>query len=308
MSFIASLLLLGQVGPGPMLNLPTGLEDRKRPTRSEPAATPAPTVPRARTPLEECLSAVDSDPPGAVDMAEAWLAQAKGTATAPAQFCLGSANAALGRWDQAETAFLAGRDAAAAADTRLRAQLGAMAGTMALTQSEAARALTVLDQAHADALTATDAQLGGDIAVDRSRALVALKREDEAAKALAEARTASPSNPEGWLLSATLSRRQKHLTDAQTQIETAAQLAPLDPEIGLEAGVIAVLSGRDEAARKSWQSVVAAAPDSDAAKTATGYLAQLGSGAKPAPAAAAAPAPAPTTASAPPAAKAPEGR
>jgi tetratricopeptide (TPR) repeat protein len=289
MSFIASLLLLGQVGPGPMLHLPTGLEDRKRPERAAPAAAPAPTpapvVPQARTPLEECLSAVDSDPPGAVDIAEAWLAQAKGAATAPAHFCLGSANAALDRWDQAETAFLAGRDAAAAADARLRGQLGAMAGTMALAQGEPARALTELDQAHTDALTATDAQLGGDISVDRSRALVALKREDDAAKALTEARTASPSNPEGWLLSATLSRRQKNLTAAQTQIETAAQLAPLDPEIGLEAGVIAVLSGREEAARRSWQSVLTAGPGTEAAKTATSYLAQLDSGAKPVPAA-----------------------
>ena len=42
-----------------------------------------------------------------------------------------------------------------------------------------------------------------------------------------------------------------------------------DAQIGLEAGVIAVLSGRDDAARRSWQSVLTAAPGSDAAKTAT---------------------------------------
>jgi tetratricopeptide (TPR) repeat protein len=279
MSFLASLLLLGQVGPAPALHLPTGLEDRQRPAAA--AAAPAAVPQRSRTALEECMSAARSDPPGAVDIAEAWLGQAKGTDIAPAQFCLGSAQAALGRFDEAETAFVAGRDAAAGSNTRLRAQLGAMAGTMALTQGEAARALAALDKAHADALAAPDAQLGGDIAVDRSRALVALKREDDAAKALAEARTASPQNADAWLLSATLSRRQNKLTEAQAQIETAAQLDPVDPAIGLEAGVIAVLSGRDEAARRSWQSVITAAPDSDAAKTATGYLAQLDSGAKP---------------------------
>lgn len=280
MSFVASLLLLGQVGPAPALRLPTGLEDRPRPAATAPA--PAPVTPRSRTALEECLSAARSDPPGAVDMAEGWLAEAKGTEVAPAQFCLGSAQAALSHWGEAETAFLAGRDAADASDTRLRGQLGAMAGTMALTQGEAARALTALDKAHADALAAADTELAGDIAVDRSRALVALKREDEAAKALAEARSASPKNADAWLLSATLSRRQGNLADAQAQIETAAQLDPVDPAIGLEAGVIAVLSGRDDAARRSWQSVLAAAPDSDAAKTATDYLAQLDSGAKPA--------------------------
>jgi predicted TPR repeat methyltransferase len=66
------------------------------------------------------------------------------------------------------------------------------------------------------------------------------------------------------------------LPEAQAQIEKAAALLPVDPEIGLEAGVIAVLAGRNEAARKSWQSVLTTAPDSEAAATAKGYLAQLG--------------------------------
>jgi Flp pilus assembly protein TadD len=110
---------------------------------------------------------------------------------------------------------------------------------------------------------------------------VGLGRQSDAATALAEARTAAPNNAQTWLLSATLSRRQDKLAEAQTQIERAAQIAPQDPEIGLEAGVIAVLGGRDEAARKSWQSVVTTAPGSEAATTAKGYLAQLGNGAKP---------------------------
>ena len=282
MSLAFSLLMLAQVGAAPALDLPTGLEDRRRPD----TAAPAPVVPKSRTPLEACMSAASSDPTGAIGMAEAWLEEAEGSAAAPAQFCLGSANAALGRWEEAETAFLAGRDIAASSDYRLRAQLGAMAGTMALAEDEAARALTALDRAHADAVTAADTGLAGDIAVDRSRALVALKREEEAAKALAEARVANPENAEAWLLSATLSRRQNKLAEAQAQIQTAAQLDPRDLAIGLEAGVIAVLSGREEAARRSWQSVVDAAPESDAAKTATDYLAQLAPG--PAPAAPAA--------------------
>jgi hypothetical protein len=40
--------------------------------------------------------------------------------------------------------------------------------------------------------------------------------------------------------------------------------------------VIAVLAGRDDAARRSWQSVLTAAPDSSEAATAKVYLAQLG--------------------------------
>lgn len=294
MSFILSLALVAQVGAAPPLNLPTGLEDRK--PRRPATAAPAPELPKSRTPLEECLSAVNSDPSGAIDMAEAWLEKVKGSPAAPAQLCLGSGHEALGHYDEAETAYIAGRDAAAVSDYRFRAQLGAQAGTMALYQEEPARALGLLDKAHADALAAPDAELAGTIQIDRSRALVALKREGEAGAALAEARRDAAQNPEGWLLSATLSRRQGKLTDAQAQIQTAAQLDPRSPEIGLEAGAIAIRSGRDDAARKSWESVVAAAPDSEAAKLAKGYLAQLDELAKPAPASAAPPTPAQATA------------
>ena len=52
-----------------------------------------------------------------------------------------------------------------------------------------------------------------------------------------------------------LMRRLDRLGLAQEAIEAAAKLTPTNPEVGLEAGVIAVLAGRDEAARASWQSI-----------------------------------------------------
>ncbi|MCA1661228.1 MAG: hypothetical protein LC648_03285, partial [Novosphingobium sp.] len=82
--------------------------------------------------------------------------------------------------------------------------------------------------------------------------------------------------PLAWLLGATLARRQGDLAAAQRQIEVAGSLAPKDPEVGLEAGVIAMLAGNEAAARKAWESTQAVAPGSKAAQTATGYLAQLG--------------------------------
>jgi len=45
--------------------------------------------------------------------------------------------------------------------------------------------------------------------------------------------------------------------------------------------VIAVLGGREKAARASWQSVIDTQPDSLAAQTARGYLEQLAPGAAP---------------------------
>ena len=130
--------------------------------------------------------------------------------------------------------------------------------------------------AEAEAQSSGDARLAGDIAIDRARAQVATKQDAAAVAGLAAARIGSPENSEGWLLSATLARRQGKLAEAQQFIEQAATLAPRDPVVGLEAGVIAVLTGRDSAARKSWLSVITVAPGSEWATTAQGYLDQLG--------------------------------
>jgi tetratricopeptide (TPR) repeat protein len=278
------LALLAQVGamvtPGAAPPLPHDQQaEPLRPPRHA-AAQPAPArpTPPQSTDRRSCITLAENTPGEAEDFARAWLTKAQGAERALAGECLGIALSRQAKWDEARAAFLAARDAAA--DRPLRGRLGAMAGNAALAQGDAGAALSALDRAQADA--AGDKAMLSGIATDRARALVALKRDDDAAAALAEARLADPGNAQAWLLSATLSRRMNKLAEAQAQIEQAATLQPVDPGIGLEAGVIAVLSGHDEAARKSWQSVVAAAPDSDEAATAKGYLAQLG----PAPAAA----------------------
>jgi len=247
-------------------------EHTRRRHDTAPAGIAAPETSR----LGQCLQAAESDAPAAEAAARDWLKVVSGSAQAAPLLCLGSAQAAQENWDEAEKSFLSGRDLAAASDRGLRARLGAMAGNAALAQGDAARALAVLDLARKDAeITSDDPHLAGDIAMDRARALVSLQRLDEAGEALVEARGGNPNNAQAWLLSATLSRRQGRLAQAQAQIQTASELLPTDPEIGLEAGVIAVLAGHDEAARKSWQSVLAAAPSSPQAETARGYLAQL---------------------------------
>jgi tetratricopeptide (TPR) repeat protein len=226
--------------------------------------------------LKECLQQAQSDPTAAVARATAWLAKARDAARAEPHECIGQAYAGLQRWSAARDAFLAARDARAANDHLGRARLGAMAGNAALAGSDAATALADLDKAIADATLAGDNPLAGSIEADKARALVALGRNDEAAKALARARTEAPQDPQVWLRSATLSRRPGDLTAARGQIVTAASLDRTDPAIGLEAGVIQALAGDEAAARQSWQSVVALAPDSPEAASAKGYLAQIG--------------------------------
>ena len=273
---ILSLLLplIAQVGPsvgvgagGSLPQAPLEIPRKK----TEAGAPPAPLTPAA-----QCRKLLAGKPAEAQTYAEKWLKDLKGSARVEPGQCLGMALAAQGEWAAAETAFSAARDVTPANEPANRARLGGMAGNSLLAAGKTEAALALLDQAHGEALGAGDPHLAGEISIDRARALVALKRDGDAATALATARANAADNGQGWLLSATLSRRQGKLAEAQQQILVAAQLMPLDPEVGLEAGVIAVLAGNEAAARRSWLSVIKAAPSSETARIAQSYLDQLG--------------------------------
>lgn len=222
-----------------------------------------------------CLAAVAGDPEGAAAAARAALGRAQGRERVRAGYCLGLALSEADHWTEAQEAFSAALQATAPEDHATRARLGAMAGNAALAAGKPGDALTALESADAEAWKAGDGAQQASIAIDRARAQVGLGQLDAAASTLAAARTAQPDNAQVWLLSATLARRQDKLAEAQTEIEKAAQLTPGDPEVGLEAGVIAILSGHRDAARLSWQSVVKTSPKSPSAATARDYLAQL---------------------------------
>ncbi|HEX4847673.1 MAG TPA: hypothetical protein VFV30_05980 [Novosphingobium sp.] len=260
------LPLFAQVGPaGAMEHAPLEIP------RAKKAAAP---VIEGR--LARCIELAHSAPLDAIRETDKWLAEAKGSARADPGECKGLALTRLERWAQAAATFAAAHDDTPVFEQALRARRGAMAGNAALAAGQAEAALAALDSAHGEARRAKETALAGGIALDRARTLVALGRIEEAASALAEARGALAGDAQTWLLSATLSRRLGKLPEAQGQIEQAAALDPRDPAIGLEAGVIAMLAGREEAARKSWEAVVAMAPDSAEATTARGYLDQLG--------------------------------
>lgn len=273
----ALLLTMLQVGPAPIMPpaspIPDELYEQRRMNRAKPVQ---PEAEATDTALTECLSQAEADPEGVRRAASAWFNRANLAQKPAAAQCLGQALVQLGLWEDAENAFLTGRDSTLPAAQLTRAQLGAMAGNAALAADNPAGALAILERAQGDADAAGNDVLKGEVALDRARALVALQRTQDAGNALTMARLAVPDNAQAWLLSATLSRRNGDLANAQQQIETAARLAPTDAEIGLEAGVIAVLSGRDDAARKSWNSVLELAPDTPFAETAKNYLTQLG--------------------------------
>jgi len=278
----ATLLLAAlQVGPNPNATPLTDghSELRDRQAREEDSVAVDPSAEW----LAECLGQLSQDASRAHTMAQLHRNANSGTDRVLANHCLGLAATELGLWDDAITAFTAARDETPADELRARARFGSMAGNAALASGDAAQAGLILASAKADAGTAASAPLQAIAATDLARALVAQDRPEEALAELELATQLDPVNAESWLLRATLLRRLDRLDEAQVAIEaagSASDQAPSDVEtasaVGLEAGVIAVLSGRDEAARTSWQSVIDLVPMSDAALTAQDYLAQLG--------------------------------
>lgn len=232
-------------------------------------------VPLEQLRLDQCLARARGEPATAIAEASAWLGETHGPETSYPQQCLGYAYTLLLRWDAAERTFLAAREAELESNPFRRAQLATMAGNAAMADGRGDAALIALALAAADAEASGDAALRSIVETDRARALVMQGGEGEAEAVLAAARSLDAQNALAWLLSATLARRLGKLDEAQAFIVTAAALAQDYPEVGLEAGVIAMLQGREDAAEASWRSVVDVAPNSEAAAAARGYLAQL---------------------------------
>ncbi|WP_156840850.1 tetratricopeptide repeat protein [Novosphingobium aquimarinum] len=276
MSPLFFFFLLAQVGAAPAigtspLETPPEIREQRR------VAQPTAPVTAVAAPVGSagCIAEIEADPVRGVEAAQQAMWRAAGEERVRAGLCLGMALVDLERFDEAQRAFADAREAAADEDRASRARLGAMAGNAALAGGRPGAAMGALDAALADAKAVSDKALAAEVELDRARALVALDRPAEAGSALADARLLAPGDAQAWLLSATLARRENRLDEAQQQIEEAARIDPANPEVGLEAGVIAMLGGREEAARRSWRSVMATAPGSPAAATAQGYINQL---------------------------------
>lgn len=272
---------LMQIGPATMpmrpsdLPIPRRRDPEKQKQVEKEAGLVRPDLPQQDR-LAYCLQKAASDPDAAMVEVQTWLGESRDTGQqVRANQCLGMLRSNAGDFDGALEAFAQAVAGVPSQQEVAAVPLMAMAGNAALAAGKAEVATSWFDRALAVKDGADNAGRAA-IEIDRSRALVALGRNAEAAGALEEAHRLAPEDPEGWLLSATLARRGGDLDRAQRDIEVAAQYGPRDPRIGLEAGVIAVLSGRDDAARKSWDSVVLADKDGEAGKTAKSYLEQLG--------------------------------
>lgn len=269
-----ALTLALQVGPNAARpdTLGTPEELLERPPRSE---SREPSLDPKSVWLAECLDLIHEDPARAHSQAQIKRSDTSGAERVLANHCLGLAATELLLWDDAVNAFIAARDETPEDEPRARARFGAMAGNAALVGGYPGRAVTILRTASDDARASASAPLQAIASADLARALVAQDMPEEALAELDLATSLQPDEPGVWLLKATLLRRLDRLDEAQVAIERTSELAPTDAQVGLEAGVIAVLAGRDDAARQSWQSVLDIAPDTPAAEAARSYLAQL---------------------------------
>ncbi|NKJ42668.1 MULTISPECIES: tetratricopeptide repeat protein [unclassified Novosphingobium] len=262
-----------QIGPNPR---PMEFGALPTPGRRKAAQADDGPPPEKHDRLADCLTVGRSNPDLAISLARHWLDEVKlASERVRANQCLGMMLSQQGDFEGAQAAFGEAVGLIPEAQAVGAVPLMAMAGNAALAAGKPQDALTWLNRALVVRGFADNLALSA-IQNDRARALVALNRNADAATALARSHELAPQNAEGWLLSATLHRRDKDLVAAQHDIEEAARLAPRDPAVGVEAGVIAMLGNREDAARQSWQSVVAMAPASDEARVARGYLEQIG--------------------------------
>ena len=239
-------------------------------------AASAPSTDSDAARFEACVALTSANPAKALDEASAWRIAGGGVL---ARQCTGLAYSAQNRWQSAAVAFEQAARASEAERDGRSAQLWVLAGNAALAGNDSAKARLYLDSALASGIL-KDGE-AGEAHLDRARARFAGGDTKGARVDLDAALKLVPADPLGWLLSATLARKDGDLKRAQSDIIEATKRAPDDAAVANEAGNIAILSGAEDEARASWAEAVKLAPTSVAGKAAAAALTQLGAAPKP---------------------------
>ncbi|WP_419816649.1 tetratricopeptide repeat protein [Glacieibacterium sp.] len=232
------------------------------------AAAAAAPIPAEAQRYRSCIETAGREPAVAIPEATKWIGAGGGV---PARHCLALAYIAAKDYAAATQALDGAARAAEAQHDPHVAELWGQAGNSAFMANKYDAAAGYFTTG----ITAVgnDSQGRAELLIDRARALVELKRYDEAKSDLAEATRLEPDSPFGWLLRATLARRQGDLAAAETSLMEATKRAPDDPDVQLEAGNVAAAQGKMPLARQAWSAAAAAAPGSPAAAAATEALA-----------------------------------
>ena len=243
-------------------------------------ASPAAPSAGAEARFRACTALVKTAPEKAIASADEWRREGGGL---DARQCLGLAYVAAERWElAAETYEQAAHEAESGKDNRV-ADFWAQSGNAWLADGNPARAVKAFDAALA--APSLQAELRGEVHLDRARAGVALGDLAGARADLDKGVALVSGDPLGWYLSAALARRQGDLPRARADIEKALTLAPREARILLEAGNIAGMSGDLTTARIHYARAAQSEPDSEIGRAAAAALAANGAPEEQAPAA-----------------------
>lgn len=238
-----------------------------------PAWVPALAAPSDPTRYAACIEVAARDPARSLQLAYGWLAEGGGV---PARHCLAVAQmrarhheAALKSYEAAGIASEDARDGQAVALWRQAAEAAMIAGRPADAVRFLSRALGRPGGLELSPRAEADLRLA------RAEALVDSGKPADAMADLDAATAAAPDSVTGWLLKATLHRRQGELPAAEAALLKAAALAPDAPDVELEAGNIAAAKGDMALARQAWEAAAADGPDTPAGAAARAALGKV---------------------------------
>lgn len=266
-----ALLLMLQTAPA-AAPAPSPLAAPVRALSLTPAAAPSVAVPvDPLVRLNDCLSLAGTSPKLGEVAAVRWRSEGGGYR---AKQCLGVAYANQARWDSAAAVFEeAARESESSKGARSE-EMWAQAGNAWLAAGDPVKARRALDAALVTGNLA--AQALGEVHLDRARARVAGGDLEGARSDIDRALVEAPEDPLGWLLSATLARREDDKARAAKDITEALRLSPDDASVHLEEGLIAGWVGQDAAARAAFARVIELAPGTPLADQARSWLGKLG--------------------------------
>lgn len=218
-----------------------------------------------------CVRAIPTDAKAAENFAIQWQSKGGGL---PARHCQALAQLELGNPAGAAQTLAKAAQAAEIRKAPHAADFWGQAGNAALLAGDAKSAVGYFNSAIVAAGEFAPIRTA-NLLIDRARAQVELNNPAAARADLDRATRLAPNEATGWLLSATLARRQNDAARAKADIARAAALSPTDPDIQFEQGAILVAAGDLEAARKLWETLVKSAPGTAAAGLAGKALAAL---------------------------------
>ena len=263
---VAGLLALGVAGA--VWGLGTSVTSG---TNREVADLPLPPVPPrvAEGPdYEQCMAMLVSDPEGANNFAEAWVATGGGEG---ATHCLALAKVALG--EAATGAEMLERLAATSkAPDVARAAVYGQADEAWLIAGDPARALGAATLA----LSLSDDN--PDLLIGRSVASATLGHFEDATQDLNRALNIDSRRSDALVLRAAAYRHTGHLDLAEDDVERALAQDPENSEAYLERGILRERKGDRRGARNDWLEAKTLAPDSPASDLAEQNLALLEAG------------------------------